>query len=139
MSLYVLDTDMLTLYQEGHEAVYRHCAEHAPTALAITVINIEEQLTGWYTLLRRPQSHAQLARIYQRMTEVVRFSARLTILSFTEPAIRRYEELLTRKLNVGKMDLRIAAIVLEQGGTVVTRNIRDFKRVPGLPVEDWSA
>ncbi len=42
-------------------------------------------------------------------------------------------------LNVRKMDLRIAAVVLEYGGVLVTRNVRDFQRVPGLPIEDWSS
>jgi tRNA(fMet)-specific endonuclease VapC len=42
------------------------------------------------------------------------------------------------KLNIGKMDLRIAAITLEIGGTVVTRNLRDFQRIPNLRVENWA-
>jgi tRNA(fMet)-specific endonuclease VapC len=63
----------------------------------------------------------------------------MQILSFTEPAIARYEQLKAMKLNVAKMDLRIAAIALEAGGTLVTRNLRDFQRIPNLPMENWAA
>jgi tRNA(fMet)-specific endonuclease VapC len=36
------------------------------------------------------------------------------------------------------MDLRLGAVALESTLTVVTRNIRDFNRVPGVRTEDWS-
>ena len=58
--------------------------------------------------------------------------------TFSEPAIIRYNALLALKLNVGKMDLRIAAIALEANATVITRNLRDFERVPGLACENWA-
>src|SRR5947207_1160148 len=41
-------------------------------------------------------------------------------------------------LEVGKLGLQIAATAREHGGTVVTRNVQDFKDLPGLRVEDWS-
>jgi tRNA(fMet)-specific endonuclease VapC len=52
--------------------------------------------------------------------------------------VRRYNGLVSMRLNVGKMDLRIAAIALEHGAVVVTRNTRDFQRIPGVTVEDWT-
>ncbi len=42
------------------------------------------------------------------------------------------------KLNVGRNDLRLAALALELGAIVVTDNIRDFVRVPGLSWIDWT-
>ena len=62
----------------------------------------------------------------------------LPIVTFSEAAIARYNALLAMKLNVGKMDLRIAAIALEEGATVVTRNLRDFQRVPELLCVNWA-
>jgi tRNA(fMet)-specific endonuclease VapC len=138
MSRYVLDTDILTLYQENHPVVHRNVAGHLPTDLAIAVISVEEQLAGWYNQLRHALPPDALARVYQRLTNNIKALARLEILSFTEPAILRYEQLKNLKLNVKKMDLRIASIALEHGAILVTRNLRDFQRVPGLVLEDWS-
>jgi tRNA(fMet)-specific endonuclease VapC len=135
---YVFDTDMLTLYQEGHPEVCRRVVAHRPDELATTIISVEEQLSGWFTMLRRPADRKTLARIYQRMTETVSFLKQVPIVSFTEQAIARYESLRLMKLNIGSMDLRIASIALENGSTLVTRNVRDFRRVPGLSTEDWS-
>jgi len=38
---------------------------------------------------------------------------------------------------IGDADLRIAAIALSRGLIVVTGNVREFQRVPGLQVENW--
>jgi tRNA(fMet)-specific endonuclease VapC len=139
MSLYVLDTDTLTLYQHGHANVIRQVSSHAASELAITVISVEEQLSGWYSQLRQAKQPHQLANVYQRLANAVQAPARLPILSFALPAITRYDSLKALKLNVGKMDLRIAAITLECGGILVTRNTRDFQLIPNLVLEDRSA
>jgi tRNA(fMet)-specific endonuclease VapC len=138
MSLYVLDTDIMTLYQHAHPRVVQHVLAHNVAQLSIAVISIEEELTGWYTKLRQVRKRDQLARVYQRLSEAVPFFARFQILSFPEPAIVRYESLRVAHRSVGKNDLRIAAIALEHGAIVVTRNSRDFKQVAGLTIEDWS-
>jgi tRNA(fMet)-specific endonuclease VapC len=79
------------------------------------------------------------ADVYLRLTTTVKTLSSLQILTYSVPAIERFGRLLAMKLNVGKKDLRIAAIALEAGATVVTRNERDFRRVPGLAVENWAS
>ena len=51
MSLHVLDTDTLSLLQDGHAAVVSRVAACLTANLAITVISVEEQLSGWYRRL----------------------------------------------------------------------------------------
>ena len=134
MSLYVLDTDMLTLVAEGHVAVGRRLLEQRAEDVAITVLTVEEQLSGWYTALRKAKQPRKLAWAYQRLADTVRFLARLQILTYNEPAMKRYEGLRKRKVKIKRMDLRIAATVLEHAAILVTRNIRDFKQVPDLQI-----
>ncbi len=138
MSRYVMDTDVLSLYQHGHVVVVQHVQRVAPADLALTIISVEEQLLGWQAALKHARQPDEIAKIYDRFTATLRFLSGQPILSFTEQAIRRYTGLVALKLNVGKMDLRIAAIALEHAAIVVTRNLRDFQRVPGLSVEDWT-
>lgn len=60
------------------------------------------------------------------------------VLPFDALAEQRYEELVTRRLKVGAQDLKIAAIALNHGAVVVTRNRRDFGRIAELALEDWT-
>ncbi len=46
MTLYVLDTDILTLYQSGQPTVVHHVQGCPADQLAVSVISVEEQLTG---------------------------------------------------------------------------------------------
>jgi tRNA(fMet)-specific endonuclease VapC len=139
MSLYVLDTDILTLLQTGHVVVVQRVGAHQPTDLAITIITVEEQWAGRYAQVRRAKKRDDRARAYQQLTDTVQRLAAVRILSFTEPALMRYEQLKGMRLNVGKMDLAIAAITLEHSGILVTRNVSDFQRIPNLTIENSAA
>ena len=138
MSLYILDTDSLTLYQHGNAAIHSRIQLLAPNELAVTVISVEEQIVGRLARLRRAQPPDQLARSYRSLADSVSMLSRLAILSFTEQAIARYDQLVALKLKVGRMDLRIAAVTLEHGAILVTRNLKDFQRIPNLIVENWA-
>ena len=138
MSLFVLDTDHLTLYYRGDPIVVQRIDSRLPTELAISVLTVDEQLTGWYTLTRQARQPEEVARAYAHLGEAVMRLGRWRILLYTETAIARVAQLKALRLNVRLMDLRIAAVAMENQAVVVTRNRRDFGRVPGLSVEDWS-
>ena len=138
MSLKILDTVTLSLLERKDLAVLRRFLAVPPSEVAITVINVEEQMTGWQIYLRRAKTDKELAVAYEKLAASVRVLSGMRILGFSEAAIARYKTLSAMKLNVGKMDLRIAAIALEEGATVVTRNLRDFQRVPELSCENWT-
>ena len=138
MTTFVLDTDMMSLLQRGHPRVAAQFDHYQPYEVATTVISVEEQLSGWYTLLRRAKTPMDLVRIYGYMSETVRFLGTLPILTFTDEAAGIYERLRNRHSRIGRMDLRIGAIVIAQDATLVTRNLADFKEIEGLVVVDWS-
>jgi tRNA(fMet)-specific endonuclease VapC len=138
MTLAVLDTDILSLLRRGHAVVVSRVSAHPADELAIAVMSVEEQLSGWYQVLRKARRPDQLAAAYEELGEAAEFLGKWRILRFPVAAIARYHQLSALKLNVRKTDLRIASIAVEYGGMVVTRNLRDFQRVPNLAVVDWS-
>lgn len=112
MSLYVLDTDILTLLQAGHAAVLQNVSAQPPRNVAITVLSVEEQVSGWYAKVRQAKQDAELARAYYRLANSVQSLSTLPILHFDLLSIDRYNSLRQLKINVRKMDLRIAASFL---------------------------
>jgi tRNA(fMet)-specific endonuclease VapC len=61
------------------------------------------------------------------------------VLPFDDIAAEVFDELRSQGVRIGTMDLRIAAIALARDLTVLSRNLVDFGRVPGLRIEDWTA
>lgn len=137
MAVYLLDTTTLTHLQRGHARVVAALAARTADVIATTSVNVEEVVGGWLKVLPRAKTNAQQAQVSQSIADAIAFLARFPLYPVTEAALDRYDQLVKLKLNVGRMDLRIAAVALELGATVVTNNGRDFGRVPGLLWEDW--
>jgi tRNA(fMet)-specific endonuclease VapC len=138
MSLYVLDTDCATLLLHGHAEICRRAATHDPAELALPIVAVEEILTGWYSQIRRAKKDDQLTRAYASLQQAVEFCGRVRILTMDQAAVERFHEWRSSKRRMGTNDLRIAAVVLVNNGVLVTRNLRDFKGLPDLHLEDWS-
>jgi tRNA(fMet)-specific endonuclease VapC len=76
---------------------------------------------------------------YARLHALLRELRNRKVLDFDRSAAERFHELSRSRLRVGTMDLKIAAIALVNDATLLSRNLSDFRRVPGLRVEDWTA
>jgi tRNA(fMet)-specific endonuclease VapC len=139
MSLYILDSDTVSLAARGHaQTLIRIGQALASDEVVISVVTIREMMEGRLSQIKRAKHAGQVLAAYDGLKLAAEYLRPYDVLSFSPASLARFDSLLTMKLNVGKDDLRIAAIALEAGGIVVTRNLRDFKRVPGLICEDWS-
>jgi hypothetical protein len=116
--LHVPDTDTLSLLQEGHPAVLKRVAGCPAEDLAITVISVEEQLSGWYRRLRPAKKAEELAKVYDRLTATARSLARLPILSFISTLLHRPLRPDQQRFEVVQVKHQ-AGHVLEQGAEVV--------------------
>ena len=138
MTLFVLDTDHLSLCQAGHPLVLRNLALHVGHSVATTVVSVEEQFSGWQHAIRTARDNARREHAYRRLADLAQELAVWRVLPYPLAAILRHEQFVRARLNIGSFDLRIAAIVLEYQGTLVTRNPRDLSRINGLSLTDWS-
>lgn len=136
MTVYVLDTDHVTLHQRGHPQVTDRVQSHQPNDLAVTVITVEEQLRGRLAQIGRPS--VGLHRAYDQFRATIDYFCSLGILPFDIEAAQLYQQLRAENIRISTLDLRIAAIVLRQNAILVTRNRRDFDRVPDLRLQYWS-
>lgn len=138
MNRYLVDTDILSLFLQRHVQVVASVERHKADDVSTSIITMQEIWDGWVAALAKSKTPDRLGRVYQRFTDTLNDLKQWRIETFSTPAIVRFEALKKMKLNVASKDLKIASIALESGATVVTRNLRDFQRVPGLACEDWS-
>ena len=137
MSLFILDTDQVSLLRKGHATVVERLSAVPSDQIATTIITVEELLTGWYTQLRQARDSERMARTYAGLEQTLEFVKKIVVLPFSSSAVNRYVTLRQEFPRRGKQDLKIAAITLEHFGVLVTRNGTDFESIPGLEVEDW--
>jgi tRNA(fMet)-specific endonuclease VapC len=135
--IYILDTDTLSLLAWGNESIRDRIATLPPEQIFVSIITVQEQVEGRLAQVKKAKTASEQARAYFLFSHTIRILQTVNLLDYTENAIQRFEVLEKMKLNIGKMDMRIGAIALENNATVVTRNQRDYTRIPNLNIEDW--
>jgi tRNA(fMet)-specific endonuclease VapC len=136
--IYLLDTDHVSLNQRGHPLVSARIQAAGPSQIAISVITVEEQLRGWLAAVRNATTPQARVTAYERLRMAVEYFASVRLLDYTLAADTLVTDLRRQGVRIGTQDLRIAAVALVHGATLVTRNERDFRQVPGLTLADWS-
>ena len=132
--LSVLDLDTIEAFNLG-----RRLSLILPEEALVTIITYEEQMRGWLAYIAQAKTQQQQIEVYQRLRQLVNRFSRMTLLDYDADAAAQFEVLRQARVRIGSMDLKIAAICLANKATLLTRNFRDFRQVPGLKFEDWTA
>lgn len=137
MIRYLLDTDTLSLLLRRDPIVLDFVKSLPSQEYGTSIISYEEQIVGRFAQLRRARTSKETVDSYRWLQKTAELLAQIPLAGFEEASLARFEGLHALKLNVGSNDLRIAATALELGAAVVTRNLRDYSRVPDLRIETW--
>jgi tRNA(fMet)-specific endonuclease VapC len=139
---FLLDTDHISILQKqsGSEfaALSARISQVPHADLAFCVVSFHEQVLGCNSYIAKAKSPADIVRGYRMFDRVLSAFAAAHVLPFDDRASVVFDSLAGSRLRIATMDLRIASIALSQGLRLLTRNSRDFSRVPGLVIEDWT-
>jgi tRNA(fMet)-specific endonuclease VapC len=137
----VLDSDHLSILQRPESPQYERLIQaldcSTDVEITTTVVSLEEQMRGWLAAINRTSNVEDQPRYYARLARLVEFYSRWQVLPFHEQAAVQFATFRANGIRIGTMDLKIAAIVVAHGGILLTANLRDFEKVPGLQFENW--
>lgn len=94
-------------------------------------------MRGWLALLNRSNDPHKQVSPYAKLNDMVDFFGRWTRLPFDDEAADLFKKLRSQRVRIGTMDLKIAATTLVHGALLLTANLRDFRQVPNLQMENW--
>ena len=102
-----------------------------------SIVSFEEMLRGWLAENHGTHKAKVQVPLYEKLFQVLDSFKEWTVLKWDNKAAEVYVGLVKQRLGVKTMDLKIAAIAIQNDATLLSRNLKDFVRVPGLVVEDW--
>jgi tRNA(fMet)-specific endonuclease VapC len=141
MTRFILDTDSASLFLAGNQKLIYRVTQEVPN-VATTIVTVQELFNGWAGRVNDPAEANNLVRIYGKLWQTTEFLKTIEILTFSELANTYHQRLILEHKSLAKKrlekDMRIAAITLSVGGTIITCNHKDFSQVPDIKIEDWT-
>jgi tRNA(fMet)-specific endonuclease VapC len=129
--MFLLDTNTLIYFFKGRGKVAEHLFAVPPSEVAISSVSLYEIEVG----IAKSSQPAKRRRQFETFLAVV------AVLPFDRAAARAAARLRVdlerRGFPIGPLDNLIAGVASAHRATLVTRNTREFSRVPGLALMDW--
>lgn len=126
----LLDTNAIIGLLNGDDRFIARLRQHPPEDIGVPSIVAFELFYGAFKSSRIAENVARIDRL------------RLEVLDFTREDARNAGDirafLAAQGQSIGSYDTLIAGQARARGLILVTHNIREFDRVPGLSIEDWS-
>lgn len=137
----VLDTNHLSVLAKvgtsRSESLADRLVERVGESIATTIVCVEESLRGWLADIHRAETVRDEQRPYDRLGAMIDFLADWEILKLDDFAVAKFEEFQRQRIRVAPQDLKIASIALVNNALLLSANLKDFQKVPGLRVENW--
>ena len=131
--MYILDTNILIYLMKGQfPAAARKLLSLDPSETAVSAITIFELEYGAGKSMWAEKTRREL-RLFLSPFPILPFTAEDALIAGSVRA-----KLAKEGAPIGAYDLLIAAQGLSRGAVVVTHNTKEFERIPGLKLEDWT-
>jgi tRNA(fMet)-specific endonuclease VapC len=138
MLQFLFDTDHLTLYQHRHPKLMPRMVVQPPDAVGVSAVTAEESLRGRLTSLSQAQNGPRRIARYRLFLESLELLSQFLLVPYDQTSEIQFQQLRTLRPRIGTQDLKIAAVALANSVVLLTCNRRDFGRIQGLRIDDWS-
>jgi tRNA(fMet)-specific endonuclease VapC len=137
--MYLLDTDTLTHLHAGNSNVVERLRSVADEEVGISIITKVEVLRGRIDYLLKAETGEGLLKAQELLFRTEALLNDLLIVPVDRAASIEFDRLrsVSKFRKIGRADLLIASITLANRATLVTRNLRHFKQISGLKLENW--
>ncbi len=137
--MHIFDTDTLSHLHAGNQNVIRAIRQLGNEEITTTIVTKIEMLRGRIDYIIKARADDDLLNAQKRFDRTEELLSQIKIISIMPDSVDRLAQLVnsSKLRKIGRADLIIASIALSHQATLVTRNLRHFKQIPGLIVINW--